>query len=413
MIDTTNTPKATSSVLAWLVIIGVAVFVLGLFLAPERVWPSWLVSVNLFMGLCLAGPVFIAIMRLTSGRWADPIMPVARAMGSGLPLAVLMAVFVVFGASTLYDWSHMEAGHVSKHMEHKLGWLNLGAFSARAAVCFFIWLFITPWMLKKTGRGRAGIWMILFGLSFSVFVFDWLMSLEAEWFSTMFAVYLFAGLFQTGIAAITLIALQQERLGHLKLADSVRHDLGKLLFAFSFFWGYIWFCQYMLIWYTNIPEETTWFHARLSGGWTTMTLLSLAVSFVVPFLVLLPAPAKRNRATLARVAMLILVGRWLDLYIIVTPASSPGVPPLGFWEIAPPVAAAAGFFLWTRRWLAVNRVLGDAIPAGLGTAEPSGPGSAEPSDLAVADLDQLAGADIDGLAAADIDGLAGAEPSKG
>ena len=192
--------------------------------------------------------------------------------------------------------------------------------------------------------------MILFAISFAVFSFDWLMSLEPLWFSTMFGVYCFSGLFLSGIAALVLVLLRFSALGRLsKPREELLHDLGKLMFAFSFFWGYIWFCQYMLIWYTNMPEETIWFASRMSGSWGTLSYLSLALNFLIPFLMLLPSPAKSNEAVLIRVAFILLAGRWLDLYIIVTPKAFPEVPPLGLWELAPPIAALAAFFWFMSR----------------------------------------------------------------
>ncbi|MFT7620540.1 MAG: hypothetical protein ACI97A_004197 [Planctomycetota bacterium] len=346
MNDVTQIDNRSSSILSGLAIVGAVVLALGLFVSPERIWPAWLVSVSIFVGLSLSGAVFIAIVRACSGKWADPLVPIARAMWETLPLGIVLSIFVVFGASSVYEWSHLDAATASHHMAHKLHWLNLGSFLFRTALCFVLWHFGTMWMLNKPGRGRAALWLVMFAVSFSIYSFDWLMSLEAEWFSTMFGVYIFCGLILTGVGALTLLALNEESKGRLKLSDDVRHDLGKLLFAFSFLWGYIWYCQYMLIWYTNMPEETSWYATRIAGSWSTMTLLSLAVNFVVPFLVLLPAPAKKSRTTLKRVALLLLVGRWIDLYVIVTPTSSPDMPPLGIWEIATPVGAFAVFFLW-------------------------------------------------------------------
>lgn len=340
---------------AWIMIAGIVTFAIGLFVAPDRIWPAWLVSVVLLLTLALAGPVFIAIVKACSGKWADPVVPAAHAMGSAIPLGAALTVFVLFGASTLYPWSHVDSEHVSPLLEGKLGWLNLGSFLTRSVICLGLWIAGASWLARRESRGRSAGFLVLFALTFTVFSFDWIMSLEPEWFSTMFAVYNFAGLILAGIAALTLVAFGLERSGKIApLADAVRHDLGKLLFAFCFFWGYIWYCQYMLVWYTNMPEETTWFHARLSGSWATMTILSLAVNFLVPFLVLLPAATKRSRYVLARVAVLLLFGRWLDLYVMITPAASPGMPPLGVWEIVPPVAAVVAFLAWTTRRLTLR-----------------------------------------------------------
>ncbi len=324
---------------------GFLVFAVGLFAAPERIWSSWLVSVCMLIGLAMSGPVLIAIVRLCAANWADRIVPIAKKTTSLLPLSAGLAILCVFGASTLYDWFHMTPENVSSHMAHKLGWLNLNSFILRSILCFVVWALGAKWMHKKSGRGRAGVFMVLFGFSFSIFSFDWLMSLEPTWFSTMFGVYCFAGLFLSGAAAITLVVLRAIHLGAMKpLSPNLAHDLGKLMFAFSFFWGYIWYCQYMLIWYTDMPEETSWFATRMTGSWATLSYLSLILNFVAPFLILLPAPWKANPAILGRVALILLVGRWLDLYIIITPTAFPDLPPLGLWEIGPPLAVLSAFF---------------------------------------------------------------------
>ena len=345
-------PSSSNLSRVWLALLiaGSALFAVGLLVAPDRIWPAWLVALNLAMGLAMAGPVFIAIVRVCSGKWADSLYPIANSMGSCLLWAGALGTLVLLGASSLFSWVHGDEAHLPHVVVQKLGWLNLGFFFARYVLCIVTWWFGMHWMQKKEGRGRPAVWLLWFAVTFSIFSFDWIMSVEPAWFSTMFGVYNFSGIFVSGIAALTLLALKREADGEIApLSESVRHDLGKLLFAFSFFWAYIWFCQYMLIWYTNLPEETTWFHSRMQGSWLTLTYVSLAINFFIPFLVLLPAPAKAHRWVLARIAVLLLVGRWLDLYIMITPGYFPESPPMGVWEVGPPLAVVAAFFLWTSR----------------------------------------------------------------
>ncbi len=151
---------------------------------------------------------------------------------------------------------------------------------------------------------------MVFGVTFTLASVDWVMSLEPLWYSTIFGIYNFAGLFLSGLAAIILVALWLERQGPLRnvLNEDHLHDLGKLLFAFSMFWMYIWFSQYMLIWYTNIPEETTYFVRRVHGHWLVLFLVNVVLNWLVPFAVLLRRDTKRHRTTLGRVAVVVLVG---------------------------------------------------------------------------------------------------------
>jgi len=158
------------------------------------------------------------------------------------------------------------------------------------------------------------------------------MSLVPHWSSTIFAVYWFAGVLTGGTAAITLVAILLAERGYLAgVVDAERlHDLGKLLFAFSTFWAYIWLSQYLLIWYGNVPEETTYYVSRTGDRWILLFLLNLALNWVVPFLVLLSREAKRSMTILKWTAIVMLVGRWLDLYLMVMPQiiPAPSVRPL-------------------------------------------------------------------------------------
>ena len=151
---------------------------------------------------------------------------------------------------------------------------------------------------------------------------DWIMSLEPEWTSTMFGVYNFAGLFLSSLAATTLLVVWLSSRGDstFRVTKSQLHDLGTLLFAFSSFWMYLWFCQYWLIWYVNIPEETAYFVRRSHGNWPVLSLLNLTFNWGVPFVVLLFRSAKRSPRILGIVALVVLIGRWLDLTLMIFPS---------------------------------------------------------------------------------------------
>ncbi|MCP3996205.1 MAG: hypothetical protein GY722_14265 [bacterium] len=204
--------------------------------------------------------------------------------------------------------------------------------------------------------------MAAFAVTFTLSTFDWLMSLQPHWFSTMYAVYNFSGAFVSGLAMITLVVILLRRQGPLKgvVTEHHLHDLGKLILGFSTFWAYIWFSQYMLIWYSNLPEEVTYYGARHGGAWAVLSAANVLVNWLIPFLVLLPRGAKQTDSTLLRVCCLLLVGRWLNLYVMIQPVFEEGAPVLGIWEIAPLVGAAALFVMALRRGLGAA----DLIPRG-------------------------------------------------
>ena len=190
-----------------------------------------------------------------------------------------------------------------------------------------------------------------------------MMALEPMWFSTMWGVYNFAGMIQATLAATVIFGLilrvpQGPLCGTFN--DEHLHDLGKLLLGFSCFWMYVWFSQYMLIWYSNIPEETFYFIQRTHGPWGPVVVLSIFLNWVVPFFVLLPRPAKRSGSVMMKVAAVVLIGRWVDLHLMVFPSTLGNEPAFGVWEVAA-IGCLVGTasLLWKRCFAA-----GDPVPAG-------------------------------------------------
>jgi hypothetical protein len=166
-------------------------------------------------------------------------------------------------------------------------------------------------------------YLITFGLFLTIGSLLWLMSLEPHWFSTMFGVYQFSGAHKTAAAVGTLLLVWLIGKGHLKQANENHlHDMGKMMFAYSTFWAYIWVSQFLLIWYANMPEETGYYMIRQDGGWMALFALNVILNWVIPFFVLLPRPNKRNPKVLVPVAIVMLIGQWLDIYLQVMPATS-------------------------------------------------------------------------------------------
>ncbi len=366
-------PAATIRLLKWMALAGAVTLVAGSLLAPERTWANLLLASFYLLGLGLAGVVFVALQYVTGAEWSVAFRRVPEAMAGTLPYAAGIFLLVLMVSPWLYPWFHGLHGEPDPSMWFKELWLSPVFFIVRALVYLAVWLGFAHAILRTSRRqdddGKPGHtvrnirlsagFLVAFALTFWLATFDWIMSLEPHWYSTMFAVYHFAGLVLSGLAMITIVAVWLQRLGTLRGILTVEHlhDLGKLLFAFSCFWMYIWFCQYMLIWYANFPEETGPYVHRLSGFWEPLFLLNFLLNWAAPFAILLHVPAKRNPAILLKVSWVILVGRWVDLYLMIFPPFAGENPVFGIWEVGMMLGATGVFFL------ALSRALGRAAVA--------------------------------------------------
>jgi hypothetical protein len=334
---------------AGLAAVGVIIAAVGAVLAPDRLWASWLLVGFFALGLGLAGLCFVAIHYTTGASWSVAIRRVPEALAGTLPFAVALLAIVFVVRPELYAWTTGALDSAGGEFAFKRFWLSRPFFLLRAAAYCVIWVVFAVEIRRRSQRQDSdgdprwtranarlsAAFLVVFGVTFTLASADWMMSLEPMWYSTIFGVYNFAGLFLSGLAALTLVALWLERRGPLQgvLNDDHLHDLGKLLFAFSIFWMYIWFSQYMLIWYTNIPEETSYFVRRVHGSWFVLFVANVVLNWLVPFVVLLRRDTKRQRSTLGRVAAIVLLGRWLDVYLMIFPSVVGAAPRIGLWEL--------------------------------------------------------------------------------
>ena len=371
------TSRAEFGLLSALSLIGLSVVLIGLVIAPERTWPNVLLASVYVVGTALAGMVFLAFHYVTSAGWSVALKRVAESLASTLPLGAVLILLSLAGVGVLYEWSHADVVAADPLLQGKAGWLNVSFFVTRTVAYLVVWLLFLRMMIRvsrrqDTGDGPAAnrrstvlsaFFIVAFIVTFSLAIFDWLMSLQPHWFSTMFAVYNFAGAFVSGLATITLLAILLRRPGRPLagvITENHLHDLAKLMLGFSTFWMYVWFCQYMLIWYGNLPEEVTFFVARHKGAWGVLSVANLLANWVIPFFALLPRGSKRSDSMLLRICVLFLVGRWLDLFVMIQPVFEPEAPRFGIWETAPIVFAGILFVLLLRRNLGVV----DLIPRG-------------------------------------------------
>lgn len=318
-----------------LIFLGFASFVGLLFMNKDRAWHAYLTGYFYFTSLALGGLFFAGIQHMTKAGWSVNIRRFMESMTTFLPLSFVGGLVLLIGAPTLYIWLDHSAVAADPILSHKHGYLNFPFFIIRLVLFFGIWLFfgkkIVGMSVKQDETGDESLtkkmtaysvaFMGLFALSYSFFSVDLLMSLEPHWFSTIFGVYTFAGLFQSSLAFLILLVVYCMKKGLLKgyVDENHLHDLGKFLFAFTVFWAYIAYSQYMLIWYANLPEETVFYMHRMHDGWVWVSASLIVFKFIVPFLALLPQRAKRNPNYLAAVSVWILIMQYVDLYWLVYP----------------------------------------------------------------------------------------------
>lgn len=316
-----------------------------------RFYPSYLVSFVFFLSLALGALFFVLLQHVTRAGWSVAVRRLAEGVAPNvfLPMAFLAAP-VVFGLRSLYPWTDAAAVAADHLLMAKEPWLNVPFFLGRTVFYFGVWTALALWFhrksteqdtsgdprLTKTMETASTAALVLFAFTVTFFAFDYLMSLTPHWYSTIFGVYFFAGCVLSFFALMTVLAFVVQRAGALRRTITTEHyhDLGKLVFAFTVFWAYIAFSQYMLMWYANLPEETIWYAARQAGSWMWWSLILLFGHFLVPFLALMSRGAKRRKPLLVLGCGWMLLMQWADVYWLVMPGKSPGTIPLSFMDVA-------------------------------------------------------------------------------
>ncbi|OGC77201.1 MAG: hypothetical protein A2145_05320 [candidate division Zixibacteria bacterium RBG_16_40_9] len=372
-------------VLGMCVLIGIATFIIALNKAPQKAWSNFLVNQFYFLCLSLAGVFFVALHHATRATWAVAIRRVAEGVSVYLPVAALLYLGIILGAKYIYPWA--KPGFIEAHPLHYEGspplggranYLTVPFFSARIVGSILIWILFTYLLVRNSLKQEqtqafelsskntklSVAFLPIFALTFTLTAFDLLMSLEPRWYSTIFAVYCFAGLFQAGLSLIIILTIWLRRQGPLAEIVKPDHlkDLGVLLFAFTVFMAYIGFSQFMLIWYANLPEETFFFMRRIKSGWLSYAVAIPILKFVIPFLALLSQSAKRNEKIMLTVATMVLLGEWLDIYWIVVPVFQETPPVWGWVEIGMLIGFWGVFWYAVTSFFRKNSVLATGDP---------------------------------------------------
>lgn len=337
----------------------IATFVLGMS-QPEQAHFSFHVAFLYFLTIALGGLFFVLIQFATKAGWSVVVRRFAENLMGTLPIFVVLFIPMIFGAHTLFHWTHQEVVVNDPILTSKAPFLNTTFFFIRAAIYFIAWIWLARFFGKKsleqdkTGvadntrkmqhRSYAGI--PVFALSVTFAAFDWIMSLDPHWYSTIFGVYIFAGCVVSIYASLIVLITATRGSGFLQGIINAEHfhDLGKMLFGFVVFWSYIAFSQFFLIWYGNIPEETLFYAHRLHGNWNTLSIVLAAGHFALPFFFLLPRTIKRNPTTLVIGASYMLVLHFVDIYWLVMPTLQKENASFGLLDVTS-ILGVGGVFL--------------------------------------------------------------------
>lgn len=354
-----NLTRSNKTLPIVLILIGLASIIYGFATNPTEAWSSLLLGNFYFLAIALAGTFFLCIQYVAEVGWSAGLIRVFQAMGAHIPVAgVFMLIIFIFGHHDLYHWTHEDlyvkgGEEYDAILDGKHGYLNTPFFIVRMVIYFIIWTSLTMLLRKESLKEDldgdikrhkklirySATFLVLFLITSSTSAWDFIMSLDPHWFSTLFGWYTFASLFVSGLATMTLITLYLKKHGYMEhINENHLHDLGKFMFAFSIFWTYLWFAQFMLIWYANLPEEIAYFIMRFKY-YKGLFIANFTINFFVPFLTLMTRDAKRKYTLLTVAAVVILIGHWIDMFLMIMPSTVKGN-----WHIWIPEIGSTLFF---------------------------------------------------------------------
>lgn len=336
----------------------------------QRIWANVLVNSYYFLGVSLIGTFFVALQYVAQAGWSAGLKRVPEAMGQFVPFAGVLVLLAAIGSSHSLEWNHLyhwmdpqlhdpTSDHYDSIIAGKSAFLNEGFFYIRLFLYIAIWagftLLFRSISLKEDQEGGlvsykksitfGAIFIVLYAITGSTSAWDLMMSIDTHWFSTLFGWYNFATFWVAGLSMIALLIIHLKKHGHFThVNENHIHDLGKFMFAFSIFWTYLWFSQFMLIWYADIPEEVTYYMDRFSN-YAVPFLSLLVINFIFPVLLLMSRDAKRNFKFVRLGAVVIIFGHWLDVFIMVMPGAVKADWGLGFLEFGM-LAGFVGAFMY-------------------------------------------------------------------
>lgn len=347
-------------------IAGMLAMAYGFYVSADRAWANLLLNNYYFLSLAIGASFFLALQYITQSGWSAMFRRVPEAMSSYIPFAGLAMLLLYFGIHNIYEWSHPDAVAHDAHLAHKSIYLNIPFFFIRMIVFFAIWTIMTRLIRKvslqedqfggntymEKNELNSKIFIFILAITFSLASFDWIMSIDAHWVSTIFSIKNFVAAFYHGTAVIVLIIILLNERGYFKeLNESHLLDFSRYIFMLSIVWGYMFFSQFMLIWFGNIPEETVYYAERWNNGWKLLFYMNIIINWFIPFTVLLSQKVDKNKTVVKIICLILIIGQWIDLYDQIMPTYTI-TPKFGVIEIGAFVGFAGLFALVFAKTLA-------------------------------------------------------------
>ncbi len=349
-----------------------AVSLVGLFVSPAQFFQSYLMAYMLVLGTTLGCLALGMIHQLSGGAWGVVTRRLIGASSRVIPILTVLFIPIIFGMHHLYEWTHADVVAQDEVLTGKHLYLNTPFFLLRAALYFAVWngitYFLNKWSLDQdqTGDPRiarrmqvlSGGGLVAYGLTITFASFDWLMSLDPHWYSTIYGFLMMGGQGLTSLAflIIALVWLSRRPPLNTIVAANHFHDLANLMLAFVMLWAYFSFSQYLIIYSANLPEEITWYMHRLHTSWRFIGVALVVFHFAVPFLILLSRRVKREPTMIVKVAAGILVLRLVDLFWLIAPQFHQERLAVSWLDVVLPLALVStwlGCFIWQLRGRAI------------------------------------------------------------
>ena len=339
----------------------------GFYFRSGKTWANLLLNNYYFISLAIGATFFYAIQYITQSGWSAQFQRIPLALGAYFTVGGILILFLIFGMNSLFHWSLPDAGLHDAIIEHKSSYLNIPFFFIRIILFFSLWILLTKLLLRTSIREDqisglnyfykselySKIYIFILAVTFSLFTFDLIMSIDVHWFSTIFAVKNFVSGFYHAVAVILLIIILLNRFGYFKsLNKSHLQNFSKYLFILALIWVYLWFIEYLVIWMANIQEETVYFIVRTQGKWKIFFFLNIILNWVIPFFVLMPDKTKQSKPILVFVCIILVIGQWIDLYLQIMPGTL-GTFSIGLIEIGTFIGYVGIFTLVVTRALSL------------------------------------------------------------